>query len=483
MSLLIAGSIATDHLMNFGGKFADSLVVDQLDKLSVSFLVDDLEIRRGGCAGNICFGLGRLGLRPVLVGAAGEDFADYRSWLERHGVDCDSVRISEDLHTARFVCTTDATMAQFASFYPGAMSEARLIELGPIARRVGEPTFVLVGPDDPQGMVRHTQECRQRGYAFIADPSQQLAFGEGDMIRELVDGAAYLFSNEYESHLIESKTGWSAEEILDRVGTQVITLGPDGVRIVGRDQEKIEVPAVPGVAARRADRRGRRVPLRVPGRAGVAAAPTNGRHRSAACWRPTSSSRSARRSTPSRPSSSWPGSPRPTARKRLPRCGPTSSPELAPAAYDVGRHSVGGALLADVLLLAHPAPRLYVDPGGRVVGRHGHGPAHRDSGHRLRELDDRPRAGHPATVQLTVTAPPRPPRAGARPRPGARRRAGAARPGRCRARARRRTLPWVSAPMAASTWLGSRVLAVHAEPLATAKPRRSSSVTNASPST
>ena len=131
MSLLIAGSIATDHLMSFGGKFADSLVVEQLDKLSVSFLVEDLDIRRGGCAGNICFGLAQLGLRPVLVGAAGEDFGDYRRWLERHGVDCDSVRISEDLHTARFVCTTDATMAQFASFYPGAMSEARLIELAP----------------------------------------------------------------------------------------------------------------------------------------------------------------------------------------------------------------------------------------------------------------------------------------------------------------------------------------------------------------
>jgi adenosine kinase len=249
MSLLIAGSIATDHLMNFGGKFADSLVVEQLDKLSVSFLVDDLEIRRGGCAGNIAFGLASLGLHPILVGAAGEDFADYRSWLERHGVDCDSVHISEDLHTARFVCTTDATMAQFASFYPGAMAEARMIELAPIAARVGEPTFVLVGPDDPEAMVRHTQECRQRGYRFVADPSQQLAFGEGDMIRQLVDGADYLFSNEYESHLIQSKTGWSAEEILARVGTQVITLGPAGVRVVASDREPIEVSAVPGVKA------------------------------------------------------------------------------------------------------------------------------------------------------------------------------------------------------------------------------------------
>src|SRR4051794_14132893 len=112
MSLLIAGSIATDHLMSFGGKFADSLVVEQLDKLSVSFLVEDLDIRRGGCAGNICFGLAQLGLRPVLVGAAGEDFADYRSWLERHGVDCDSGRISPELHPAPVLVTPHAPDGQ-----------------------------------------------------------------------------------------------------------------------------------------------------------------------------------------------------------------------------------------------------------------------------------------------------------------------------------------------------------------------------------
>jgi adenosine kinase len=249
VSLLIAGSIATDHLMSFGGKFADSLVVDQLDKLSVSFLVDDLEIRRGGVAPNMCFGLGQLGLRPVLVGAAGDDFADYRSWLERHHVDCDSVHISESRHTARFVCTTDTTMAQFASFYPGAMSEARLIELAPIVARVGEPEYVLIGADDPQAMQRHTEECRQRAYPFIADCSQQLAFGDGALIRELVDGAAILFSNEYESHLIESKTGWSAEEILDRVDLKVTTLGAAGVRLDRRGAEPIEVAAVEHVTA------------------------------------------------------------------------------------------------------------------------------------------------------------------------------------------------------------------------------------------
>jgi adenosine kinase len=249
MSLLIAGSIATDHLMTFEGRFADSLVVEQLDKLSVSFLVNELEIRRGGVAPNMCFGLGLLGLRPVLVGAAGEDFADYRSWLERHGVDCGHVRISDTRHTARFVCTTDSTMAQFASFYPGAMSEARLIELGPIVARVGQPDYVLIGADDPDGMLRHTEECRQRGYPFIADPSQQLAFSGGELIRALIDGAAILFSNEYESHMIEQKTGWTGEEILDRVGVQVTTLGKDGVRILRAGEEPIELPAARDVVA------------------------------------------------------------------------------------------------------------------------------------------------------------------------------------------------------------------------------------------
>jgi len=185
----------------------------------------------------------------VLVGAVGEDFGDYRSWLERHGVNCDHVHVSESKHTARFVCTTDETMAQFASFYPGAMSEARLIELAPIVRAVGEPSHVLIGADDPDGMLRHTQECRQRGYAFIADPSQQLAFGSGELIRELVDGAAILFSNEYESHLIESKTGWSAEEVLDRVGIQVTTLGADGVRILRKGEDPISVLACKNVTA------------------------------------------------------------------------------------------------------------------------------------------------------------------------------------------------------------------------------------------
>src|SRR5215217_3786238 len=158
----VSGSIATDHLMHFPGRFAEQLVAEQLHRISLSFLVDDLVVRRGGIGANIAFGLGVLGVRPVLLGAAGHDFADQRAWLERHGVDCDSVHVSETAHTARFVCTTDDDMCQIASFYAGAMSEARNIELGPIARRVGGLDLVLIGANDPEAMLRHTQECRTR---------------------------------------------------------------------------------------------------------------------------------------------------------------------------------------------------------------------------------------------------------------------------------------------------------------------------------
>ncbi|MFI0741319.1 carbohydrate kinase family protein [Streptomyces sp. NPDC021100] len=241
MRIAVTGSIATDHLMTFPGRFADQLVADQLHTVSLSFLVDELDVRRGGVAPNICFGMGVLGLRPILVGAAGEDFADYRAWLDRHGVDTESVHISEVLHTARFVCTTDTDHNQIASFYTGAMSEARLIELQPVADRVGGLDLVLIGADDPEAMLRHTEECRTRGIPFAADPSQQLARMDGDDIRQLVEGATYLFTNEYEKALIESKTGWTGDEILAKVGTRVTTLGSRGVRIERTGEPVIEV--------------------------------------------------------------------------------------------------------------------------------------------------------------------------------------------------------------------------------------------------
>jgi adenosine kinase len=149
--------------------------------------------------------------------------------------------VSELRHTARFVCTTDRDQAQMASFYAGAMTEARDIELGPLADRIGGIDLVVIGANDPEAMLRHTEECLTRGYAFAADPSQQLAFADGPTIRRLVEGADFLFSNQYEAALTEQKTGWGTDEILKRVGTRVTTLGAKGVMIERLGEPPIEV--------------------------------------------------------------------------------------------------------------------------------------------------------------------------------------------------------------------------------------------------
>lgn len=246
MRIAVTGSIATDHLMKFEGRFTDNLVAEQLDRLSVSFLVESLEIRRGGIAANICFGLGQLGHNPLLVGSVGPDFDnDYRQWLNRHGVNTDPVHVSEMKHTARFVCTTDTTEAQIASFYAGAMSEAREIELGPVADRHGNLDLVVISPNDPEAMLRHTEECRSLGIPFVADPSQQLSVMDGPQIRGLVDGATYLVTNDYEKTLLERKTGWSDRDVLERVGMRVTTLGPKGSTITRRGEDPVFVEAAP----------------------------------------------------------------------------------------------------------------------------------------------------------------------------------------------------------------------------------------------
>jgi adenosine kinase len=244
--IAVTGSIATDYLMTFPGRFSEQLVADQLDRVSLSFLVDELEVRRGGVAANISFGLAQLGLAPVLVGAVGEDFdGDYRAWLSRHGVDTSGVHVSELRHTARFLCTTDLDQNQMASFYTGAMEEARFIELAPLAERHGALDLVVVSPNDPEAMVRHTVECRQLGLAFMADPGQQLARMEGPQVRKLVDGATYLITNDYEKALLETKTGWSDVEVLSRVDARITTLGPKGCVVERADGTRIEVPAAP----------------------------------------------------------------------------------------------------------------------------------------------------------------------------------------------------------------------------------------------
>ncbi|SGB34057.1 carbohydrate kinase [Mycobacterium tuberculosis] len=245
MTIAVTGSIATDHLMRFPGRFSEQLLPEHLHKVSLSFLVDDLVMHRGGVAGNMAFAIGVLGGEVALVGAAGADFADYRDWLKARGVNCDHVLISETAHTARFTCTTDVDMAQIASFYPGAMSEARNIKLADVVSAIGKPELVIIGANDPEAMFLHTEECRKLGLAFAADPSQQLARLSGEEIRRLVNGAAYLFTNDYEWDLLLSKTGWSEADVMAQIDLRVTTLGPKGVDLVEPDGTTIHVGVVP----------------------------------------------------------------------------------------------------------------------------------------------------------------------------------------------------------------------------------------------
>ena len=241
MRIGVAGSVGLDHLMTFPGKFTDSLVAGSLEKVSLSFLVDGLEVRRGGCAANIAFGMANLGLNPVLIAAVGKDWADYDAWLSRHGVDTGHVLISQSQYTAHFTVTTDTELNQIASFFPGAMSEARNIELQPIMEKTGRFDLIVISPDDPEAMLRHTEVALANGIAVAADPSQQMARMSGDEIRKLIDGATYLFMNEYELALAIQKTGWSDQEILQKVKYRVITQGSAGARVESIGGEFIKV--------------------------------------------------------------------------------------------------------------------------------------------------------------------------------------------------------------------------------------------------
>jgi adenosine kinase len=224
--------------MHFPGRFVDQLVADQLDRLSLSFLVDDMVIRPGGVAGNIAYALGVLGQAPLLVGAVGADFGEYRSRLEANGVDCSAVLVCEDVNTARFVCTTDDDMRQLASFYTGAMARSREISLAPFTGRVD---LALIGANDPEAMLRHTGECRELGLPFAADPSQQLARMEGPEIRRLVEGARYLLTNDYEWELLLKKTGWTEAQIAEKIEIRITTHGEKGVEIYGPETLKIGI--------------------------------------------------------------------------------------------------------------------------------------------------------------------------------------------------------------------------------------------------
>jgi adenosine kinase len=242
MKIIITGSIAYDYLMFFPGKFTDTILPEHLDRLSVSFLVDSMEKRRGGVACNIAYNLGILGERPLLFGSAGQDFGEYRQWLESKSVDTSLVNEVATKFTASFFCNTDLENRQIASFYAGAMSDDAELSLKNLAFT---PDLVIVSPTNPVAMVKFANECKEMGVRYIYDPGQQCARSTPEELRAGVVGANILIVNDYEMEVIRSKTGLSEHDILAQSEVVIVTKGAQGSSILLKDGRQIDVPPVP----------------------------------------------------------------------------------------------------------------------------------------------------------------------------------------------------------------------------------------------
>lgn len=238
--VVVTGSIAFDQIMLFPGKFEEHILPDRLHAINVSFLVSEMRTQRGGCSGNIGYTLALLDVDSRLVATAGNDFEDYKAWLNRHGVDTTQVVVHDDIRTASCMITTDEAANQITGFYVGAMSRAADLSLK--ERQGDRPALAIIAPDDPGAMVRHCREAREAGLTFFFDPSFQVIAMDGEALAEGARGAAGLFVNDYELAVFQEKTGRKDDEIFDLVDMVVVTLGGDGSRIMLRDGTRIEVP-------------------------------------------------------------------------------------------------------------------------------------------------------------------------------------------------------------------------------------------------
>ncbi len=246
MSVIVTGSIAYDYLMMYPGHFREHLLVDQ-GKISVSFLVEDKRMSRGGVGANIAYSLALLGQRPLLMGTAGQDFTDYGAWLAQHGVDTRLVRVYPEEFTSTFTVITDVDQNQIAGFHAGAMSRARELSFHDLPRE--QVDLAIISPNDPDAMRRYALECQELDIPFIYDPSQQLARMDGETIAECMQGALALTVNDYEYELVRQKTGFTESDILERVKIAVVTCGSDGATFMSQER-RVDVPVAPPAVVR-----------------------------------------------------------------------------------------------------------------------------------------------------------------------------------------------------------------------------------------
>lgn len=242
MKLIVTGSIAFDYLMSFPGKFTEHLLPEHMHRVSLSFLVDTMDKRRGGCGPNIAYTIALLGERPYLMATAGQDFPDYRAWMDAVNIDTSLVKMIDGKFCASFFCSTDQAANQIASFYTGAMANAGELSMRTVAGI--KDALVIISPNDPGGMVQYAEECAAMGAKYIWDPGQQCARMEGDQLAAGVTGAFMVIVNDYEMELLRQKTGMAEADVLKHAPLLVVTKGEHGCTIHTREGTE-DVPAVP----------------------------------------------------------------------------------------------------------------------------------------------------------------------------------------------------------------------------------------------
>jgi adenosine kinase len=241
MNIILTGSVAFDYLMTFPGYFRDHILPDKLDSISLSFLVDSFSKRRGGIAPNIAYTMALLGEKPHVMASVGEDFAEYRSWLESNGVDTSMMKVIPGVVTASFFCNTDRSNNQIASFFPGAMGYATQLSF---RQWEGErPELVVISPNEPEAMKQYVVECRELGIPYLYDPSQQIVRLTGDELRRGIEGGLALFVNDYEFGLVQKMTKMSQMDMLQTLKFVVVTCGRHGSIVYSREQE-FRIPVV-----------------------------------------------------------------------------------------------------------------------------------------------------------------------------------------------------------------------------------------------
>ena len=239
MKIVITGSIAFDYLMQFQGKFTEHFLPEHMEHVSLSFLVDSMDKRKGGCGPNIAYTLALLGEQPLLMATAGQDFGEYGQWLEEAGVDTTFVKRVTDKYTASFFCSTDTENNQIASFYPGAMTHAAELSF----QAIDQIGLVIISPNNPVAMLQYAEECRALEIPFIFDPGQQCTSMSGDELKQGLVGSKFIICNDYEFGLIQQKTSLEESDLLQKSGGLVITRGEQGA-LIQTQQERYEVAAV-----------------------------------------------------------------------------------------------------------------------------------------------------------------------------------------------------------------------------------------------